>query len=911
MTIQQQRLQMLVGGQVQGVGFRPFVYRCAVAHGLTGHVENTAAGVEIQVQGPAEAIQAFQHDFQHQLPPLARLTSCIEQPLPPVAQEAAFSIHHSGAGGGGHTVLVSPDVALCPDCLADILSPRNRRHAYPFTNCTNCGPRYSITHTIPYDRATTSMACFPQCPACEAEYANPLDRRFHAQPNACPVCGPHVWVVDGKSAQQGQESPWATTQDSSAIGQDPAAPSFPSALSSSGMPQALTLIAQALHAGRIAAIKGLGGFQLACNALDPAAIALLRSRKHRPHKALALMVPDLATARLLAECSPEQEAQLSSAEAPIVICRQRTQCTALPASIAPDGHNIGLMLPYTPLHHLLLQAYAALAGTQPVALIMTSGNAGGEPICLGNREALDRLQGMADIFLLHNRDILVRVDDSVLAYGEGNAVPIMYRRARGYVPRPIALGTAGPCIMGMGAELKATLCLTRGDAAFVSQHIGDVHNVETFGFYQEVARHLEILLEVRPEALVCDLHPDYMTSHYAQNLQQERGTALFCLQHHAAHGWSVLTEHGHCGPALVWALDGTGLGSSSGEEHPVIGTGLGASTIEEHPVIGAGRSTVSSLAKNSTIGAAPHSIESDPALGGPWHAPSHSTHSPALWGGELLYIDTHKVCQRRVGRLVPFPLPGGDAAAREPWRVAQSLLTLLDLPWIWPAPHNEHAPFISAMVRKGVQCPPCSSMGRLFDAVSALLGLCLVTTYEGQAALRLQEAQNGAPDDLCPYTVPIIAPSAVPTSDMGGSTGSHALSATDTYDPYGADSDKADPRAHPSLWQWDSHSLFASIHADLLGGVPVSHIARKFHLTLAQGLAQMAGQVARYYAVQHVGLTGGVMQNPSLVHLLPKALAEHGLHALLHRDLPPNDGSIALGQAAFGRAMLARHEATP
>lgn len=816
-----------MGGQVQGVGFRPFVYRCAVEYGLTGSIANTAAGVEIHIQGREAGIVAFLNDFRTQLPPLARVTSCEQGEIPLVQGEKAFEIMCSDTGGSGHTVLVSPDVTVCPQCRADMENPHNRRYRYPFTNCTNCGPRYTITRSIPYDRATTAMACFPLCPACHAEYTNPLDRRFHAQPNACPVCGPQLWVVERHA--EGTTHP----EDM----RPPAPPSVQENSETTAYILPLQRIAQALQGGRIAAVKGMGGFLLACDAFNADAIALLRQRKHRPHKALAVMVPDMDRARLVAELTPAHEALLASAEAPIVVCPQKAG--VWPTGIAPDGHTIGLMLPYTPLHKVLLEIYEEeTARTQacdvrtPMGLVMTSGNAGGEPICLGNREALERLRDIADIFLLHNRDILVRADDSVVTLTPETGSALLYRRARGYVPRPLYFADAGeraapelPCVMGMGAELKGTLCLTRGNAAFVSQHIGDVQNMETWTFYQEVAAHLEHLLEVQPAALVCDLHPDYLSTACARTWAAERNIPLLHLQHHAAHGWSVLAENKHHGPALVWALDGTGLGTNG-----PLGSGL-----------------------------TPHEQKDS------------GTTAPQVWGGELLLIDSAQATQIRLGTLTPFPLAGGDAAVREPWRVAHGLLCMLGKEWTWPAPHDAAAPFIAQMLRKGVQCPSTSSVGRLFDAVAALLGLCHVTTYEGQAAVRLQEAQCGNPATI--YSLRLIAP----TED--------------------------------SLWRLDTLNFFEQIYDDVIKGVPVGHIARAFHLSLAQGLADMAAQVARSHNIHHVGLSGGVMQNPTLADVLPQALVGHGLQPLTHTLLPPNDGCIAFGQAAYGRAVLARHKA--
>ena len=508
--IQHKRTALLAAGQVQGVGFRPFIYRLAVEGGLSGSVGNTSDGVRIEVQGPPEQVDTFAVRLRRELPPLARLTRLEITELPPVDGETEFVIVASH-GHAGHSVLVSPDVGICEDCLRDMHTPGDPRFGYAFTNCTNCGPRYTITRSIPYDRATTSMACFPFCPRCEAEYRDPLDRRFHAQPVACPQCGPRLWLVANPLLPPG-----GTLPPDSAPANWPGPETLPSEAS---MRDAVARAAALLREGHLLALKGLGGFQLACDARSARSVALLRLRKRRPHKPLALMVPDLATARELCDLAPEHEALLLCPEKPIVLCPARKGC--LPPAIAPDTAGIGLMLPYTPLHAVLfdeLVRLAATAGEPAPVLVMTSANASGEPICLGNREALRRLAHLADAWLLHDRDILVRVDDSVAgvrplpADGEKPAAaPFFYRRARGYVPRPVMLpeawGTDLPCVLGAGGELKATLCLTRGNEAFVSQHVGDLENAPTFGFYEEVARHLQDLLEVRPAAVVCDLHP--------------------------------------------------------------------------------------------------------------------------------------------------------------------------------------------------------------------------------------------------------------------------------------------------------------------------------------------------------------------------------------------------------------------
>lgn len=787
-----ERLALTVSGQVQGVGFRPFVYRLALERSLTGCVRNTPQGVRIEIQGLAARVRDFARALQDEQPPLANIVSLAQEALPPVEGEEAFEILHSSAGEG-HNVLISPDTATCADCLREIADPKDRRYLYPFTNCTNCGPRYTITRRIPYDRATTSMACFPMCPECRAEYENPLDRRFHAQPNACPVCGPKVWLTDAKGARLAD-----------------------------GL-EALDRLAASLLEGRIAAIKGLGGFHLAClawGASGAAAVAELRRRKSRQHKPLALMVPDLEVARRLAEVDGAAEKLLTGVEHPIVVCPllpealDNGSAPGLCPDVAPDTDQIGLMLPYTPLHFVLFQrlveAGAALpeAGRPVPALVMTSGNFSGEPICLGNREALARLRQIADIFLLHDRDILIRSDDSVLRPlpEAGKDAVQFFRRARGYTPRPVFLRPlgegGGPCVLGVGPELKNTLCLTKGDQAFVSQHIGDLENLETLGFFREIAEHLRNILQVRPQALIRDLHPDYLSSRFAQ---EQNELPVLTLQHHFAHIHAVLAEHKHHGPALGLALDGTGLGDDK-----------------------------------------------------------------TLWGGELLYVDTATLEHRRLGRFAQLRLPGGEAAIREPWRIAQACLWQVGRRepgarvWPWLPEFERMSAMLPQLLEKRVNAPVTSSCGRLFDAVAALLGLGLRITYEGQAAILLERAQDMAAQEA--YACPVSA----------GKSGEELL-------------------------VLDTMALFEQAAEDREAGVAAGVVSRRFHLGLTRGVTAWALEAARRTGVREVALSGGVLQNRTLRLEIPQALRAEGLIPLCHKEVPPNDGCISLGQAAWGR----------
>lgn len=794
---EQSRQRFILSGQVQGVGFRPFVFRLAGRHGLTGSVCNTGQGVTIEAQGAAEALAAFRRDLRAELPPLARIEHWREEKLParPLGEnQSGFKILPSAGPGiereaAGGALLTSPDVAVCAECLREMRDPANRRFGYAFTNCTDCGPRYSIIADLPYDRPATSMACFPMCQDCAAEYADPADRRFHAQPNACPVCGPRPWFTQGRADSRRENCP-------------------------SGA-EAVTLAAQGLARGNILAVKGLGGFHLACDATSETAVALLRQRKSRPHKPLALMVADLEQAAALAELDKNCLDLLSAPERPIVLCPAKPG--ALPVNIAPDTARLGLMLPYTPLHHLLLQAVGR-------PLVMTSGNQSGEPIALGNREALERLGGLADGFLLHDRDILTRLDDSVLLPRPGRGYTLL-RRARGFVPGPIDLPQASEAsILALGADLKNTICLTRGSQAFVSQHIGDLQNLANTDFQAESAVHLARLLRVRPGRLVTDSHPAFaanLCDGLSKMPSDWAGLPKLALQHHFAHAEAVLAENAADETlraerrALVLALDGTGF------------------ALDEE-----GRA--------------------------------------AVWGGELLLVDYAAGPggrHRRLGSLTPLDLPGGEAAIRQPWRIAQALLWRLgiaakDLPWL--PRFAESAAFIPAMLQRGLNSPRSSGCGRVFDAASALLGLCLEITYEGQAAIRLEAAQEQAGRDIeksAELSCPLLRP-----ANTGG--------------------------AAPALLL-DTRSLLRGLHEARVKGAAVPALARAFHLALADGLAELALAGVELAGCHCVGLSGGVMQNLTLFNLLESKLRERGLHPLHHRQLPPNDACISYGQAAW------------
>ncbi len=778
------RMRHVVTGQVQGVGFRPFIYRLALDHCLTGFVCNTPDGVVIEVQGEPASIASFERDLPQRLPPLAHIIEHTSEPVEVRDKDEAFVIHASVAGEG-HRVLVSPDIATCPDCLADMRDEKNRRLAYPFTNCTNCGPRYTITRSIPYDRESTSMACFPLCPDCRNEYENPLDRRFHAQPNACPVCGPQVWLADHRGET---------------IVHDNAA---------------LVELALALCKGVVAAIKGLGGFHLAVDARNDTAVSVLRQRKKRPAKPLAIMVASLDVAHEVAHISHEEEAILTGRERPVVLLRKRADAE-ISTHVAPHTPYIGVMLAYTPLHHALFWCLENQGVSKPPVLVMTSGNAGGEPICLGNREALSRLSGFADLFLFHNRDILVRVDDSVTRVvkhslkaksrtkHESNTSVQFLRRARGYTPSPIFLGRSGPEVLGLGPELKTTVCFTKDNQAFLSQHIGDMSNLETYGFYKEVIAHLRDMLMVEPQAVVCDMHPDYLTTAFAHEQTQ---WPIFRLQHHFAHLYAVMAENACYDKAVGLCLDGTGYGTDG-----------------------------------------------------------------TIWGGECLVVDPSNLEHTRFGHLDHIRLPGGEAAIREPWRIARAVLADSgdhEGEWPWMTQFRQADAFVQQMLDRDIRCPKTSSCGRLFDAVSALLGVCLEASYEGQAAIMLEAIQEEhVLSNIGAYPCPVV---------QGG-----------------------------EYWQLESRVLLRAVLEDIKHGVAPSVISRRFHLGLAEGLAELASLAAQQHGTSLIGLSGGVMLNRTLHVELCQRIKIRKLTPLLHIQSPPGDGCISLGQALYGRLCLGK-----
>jgi hydrogenase maturation protein HypF len=754
------RLGIRVRGAVQGVGFRPFVYRLAHELTLSGWVGNDAAGVAIEVQGAATEIDRFVQRLSADAPRLARVESIETREESPLTPAAGFVIVESKAGV--ITTSVPTDAAVCADCLRELFDPLDRRYRYAFINCTQCGPRYTITRALPYDRAQTSMSGFAQCPACSAEYTSPEHRRFHAEPNACPACGPRLALIDAA----GQPVP--------------------------GDPVAATLAR--LLAGDIVAIKGLGGFHLACNARDARAVARLRSRKHREEKPFAVMMANIASAETWATCGAGERTLLESPERPIVLLRKRAGVDATLAGIAPGLAWLGVMLPYTPLHYLIFHEAAGgpstaawLREVADLVLVMTSANPGGEPLVVGNDEALARLAGIADAVLLHDRDIVARCDDSVLRLGATRAAHFI-RRARGYTPRPIKLARAGPSVVATGAYLKNTVCVTRGDEAFLSPHIGDLDNAATCNALVEAANHLCAVLDVTPAAVAHDLHPDFFSTRFAASFAIDRGLAVVPVQHHHAHIAAVAAEHGYARPLLGLALDGVGLGDDGG-----------------------------------------------------------------AWGGELLWVDGAK--WRRLGHLAELKLPGGDRAAREPWRMAASALHRLgrgsEIRARFAA--QSAAPAVAEMLERGLNSPATSSMGRQFDAVAGLLGARAVMAFEGQAAMLLEGLadRHGA---------------IVPAREL------FRIGDDATLD-------------------------LAPLLTEIADEKDAGFGAALFHATLIAALAAWVAHAADSSGLRTVALGGGCFLNAILSAGLVRALAARGFAVIEARQAPPNDGGLALGQA--------------
>jgi hydrogenase maturation protein HypF len=739
-----------VRGVVQGVGFRPYIYRLAKEHRLDGSVANTPEGVVIRVRGEASELAAFVEDLPRRLPPLARLTELTVESAR-VACAAGFHIEPSEEGRSA-TTLIPPDVTVCRSCLSELFDPADRRYRYPFINCTDCGPRYTLIRGLPYDRSLTTMAPFALCPECRREYEDPENRRFHAEPNACPRCGPRCRLLDREGGELLVGDPIEET-------------------------------VRLLEKGRIVAVKGLGGFHLMVDATSEPAVVRLRERKHREEKPLALLAGSLARVREFCRVRPEEEALLESPERPIVLLERAARSRIAP-SVAPGQSSYGVMLPYTPLHALILDSSL-------YAVVATSGNRSEEPIVLDDEEAVERLGGIADSFLVHDRGIHRRADDSVARVAAGRTR--ILRRARGYAPRPILLAGEAPPILAVGGQFKNTICLTRGREAFLSPHVGDLDNVRAFEGFRESISHLSRTLEIVPVAVVHDLHPEYLSTQWAL---EESGLPAMGVQHHHAHVASVLAEHGLDETVVGIAIDGTGFGGDG-----------------------------------------------------------------TVWGGEILVASLRGFARK--WHLPQVVLPGGDRAAREPWRMAVAWLHRLyghelfdlDLP-LFDVVSRDRARRLASAIESGFGWPLTSSCGRLFDAVAALVGLRLQTSFEGQAAMELEALAESAESSVAPES----------------------------------------PRA--------VDDVVRSVVDGILQGRDVSSVASGFHRGLADALSEAAAAIAKESGLSKVALGGGSFQNRILLSRVASRLEAEGLDVLAPGDVPANDGGLALGQAAVAWATM-------
>ena len=770
------RIRIRVEGIVQGVGFRPYVHGLATALQLDGYVGNDLGGVVIEAEGAAAAVEQFVTRLPIEAPPMAVIER-VETRALRARGGGGFSIAHSDASGP-RAVPVSPDAATCADCVRELRDPDDRRYRYPLINCTNCGPRYTIVRDVPYDRPATTMAGFVMCVDCRREYEDPSDRRFHAQPVCCPACGPRLAL---------------SVVPADAPGRDPvdAAPGPPPALARDPVGAAAAL----LRTGRVLAIKGLGGYHLAAAATDAGAVARLRARKQREDRPFAVMVADLGTARELCEVTDEEAALLAGPAAPIVLLRRRGADRLAPA-VAPRNRELGLLLPYTPLHHLLAEAVA-----EP--FVLTSGNVSDEPIAYADDDARSRLAGIADAFLTHDRPIHMRVDDSVVRVVARRPAPV--RRSRGYAPRPLRL--AWEChahVLGCGAELKNTVCLAKGHHAFVSHHIGDLENYETFRSFTEAIAHLSRLFDVNPRVVAHDLHPEYLATKHALELED---VELIGVQHHHAHIAACLADNGTAGPVIGVAFDGTGYGTDG-----------------------------------------------------------------TIWGGEILVADLERF--ERAGHLEAVPLPGGAAAIREPWRMAASHLQRAygavpdDL--AVTARHRDRWDRVLAVAAAGVNAPLTSSAGRLFDAVSALVGIRDTARYEGQAAIELEQAAD--PGERHGYRAGITdgTPFVIAAGD-----------------------------------------LVRAVVDDLRAGVAAAVISARFHHGMASATVAACERARATTGLTTVALSGGVFQNVLLTRLVGAGLDAAGFTVLTHHRVPANDGGISLGQVTVAAARQRARTASP
>ena len=740
-----QTWEIRIRGIVQGVGFRPFIHRLVRTHALKGSIRNTSSGVTLTLEGDEDRLSSFLRELPEKAPPLAVIEE-IRTDRIPFQGFSDFRIIESERQAERNT-LISPDIGICPDCLREMRDPADRRYRFPFINCTNCGPRFTIIEDVPYDRAKTSMKAFPMCPDCDSEYHDIRNRRYHAQPDCCPVCGPSLQFYD-------------------AAGQPAAG-------------DAAKLARDALKEGKILAVKGLGGFHLACRCEDPAIAGRLRRRKQRDEKPFAVMCRDLSGVKSICEVSAAEARVLSGARKPIVLLKKKHQGLE---HLSENGW-LGVMLPYTPLHVLLFE-------DGPDMLIMTSANLSDTPIIRDNAEALETLRGIADGFLMHDRRIQTRCDDSLCWVLDGQEY--FARRSRGYVPQPLTVPEQETQILACGAEQKASFCLGKGGHAFLSQHIGDLKNLETLEHYEQQIRHFERLFDIRPRALACDLHPDYLSTRYAQDRAEEEGIPLLQVQHHHAHMAACMADNGLEGPCLGLIWDGTGLGTDG-----------------------------------------------------------------TSWGGELLAGDYRDF--RRLGSLRPIPLPGGDRAVKEPYRVAFSLLREAGC----PVGGVRDAEQLSRLAEAGLNCPLSTGMGRLFDGAAAILGIKERCSYEGQAAILLEAA---AREDAGFYP-PVI--------------------------------EEAD-----GLLRFDWREAVRALAEEKKAGTDAGVLAARFMNTLVEMAAHMAAMAAETSGIHRIVLSGGSFQNQYLMHRLPARLRGLGLEVYHHRRVSCNDEGLALGQLRIASARL-------
>ena len=745
-----QRLKINIQGVVQGVGFRPFVYRLANELDLKGRVGNSPQGVQIDLEGDNENLEKFLNRLESDKPPLASINSTEIDRLEEIIGYKDFTVRTSD-NNGDKSALVLPDTATCHDCLSEIFDPTDRRHRYPFTNCTNCGPRYSIIHTLPYDRANTTMQIFPMCKKCRDEYEDPANRRFHAQPNACPECGPHLelWDKSGKVLAMHDD--------------------------------ALLAACETIRQGKIVALKGLGGFQLLVDARDDHAVRRLRKRKNREEKPFALMYPSLDNAAIDCDITSVEKNLLLSPQSPIVLLQKLNNNTNLADNVAPDNPYLGVMLPYTPLHYLLMHELQ-------FPVIATSGNLSDEPICIDEHEALHRLKNIADLYLVHNRPIARQVDDSVVRVMNGSAMVV--RNARGYAPTPVELMGSVASTLAVGAHLKNSVAIARGNFAFAGQHIGDLETTEAFEAMKKTTVSLSKIYDFKQEAVVCDLHPDYLSTRFAEN----SGLPIRKVQHHLAHVLSCMADNKISEPVLGVSWDGTGLGPDK-----------------------------------------------------------------TVWGGEFIAVDGRAA--ERVAHLRLFPLPGGDKAVKEPRRTALGLLyeiygsDIFGMDELAPlrAFEKPEIAILQKALENKINTPLTSSTGRLFDAVSSILGICHISRYEGQAAMMLEYAGNSK--------------------------------ATEQRYHYEIHNDK-------SKFIIDWEPMIREILRDCRGKISPGRIASRFQNTLADIILSVCNSIGQ----ENIVLTGGCFQNKYLTEKTISRLESAGFKPYRHHRIPPNDGGIALGQ---------------